>query len=239
MSRNTTRFISGQDITQVTDWNFGAVDQASIRFAAKVKAQAEAEYQRKNDVEAAKAEAIRQSGFTKGFEEGFAQGHAQATLEGQKQIADYIRNEGQQAALQFAQLFKATQQQVSDAEQTIAQGILELACDIARQVIMRDLSINPNAVLPVIRESLAMVLSSGKIIAVRMNPADLEVLADDLKHEFSNLSLNLIPDTSLKRGGCLVEAAGSVIDGSVDRRWQRVVSSLGLETVWEAESDLN
>ncbi len=208
---------------------------ASTSSASPVSA--EAENRLKEDVENAKVDAIRQSGFAKGFEEGFAQGHAQATLEGQRQTAEYIRNEGQQAALRFASLFLAAQQQISQAEQNIAQGVLELACEVARQVVRRDLAVNPNAVLPVVRESLGLLLSEGKTTIVRMHPLDMEVLAEDLRREFADLSLNLVPDSNLSRGGCATECAGTVIDGTVQGRWQRVVASLGLDLTWEDEYD--
>jgi flagellar assembly protein FliH len=237
MTRTGNKFISGEDIIAVTDWDFGAVDQASIRFAAKLKAQADAEHRAKDDVERARVDAIRQSGFAKGFEEGFAQGHAQATLEGQRQIADYIKNEGQMAASHFASLFAGAQKQISDSEQSIAQGVLELACEVARQVVRRELSVNPNAVLPVVRESLGVLLSDGKIALVRMNPMDMDIVAEDLRREFENLALSLIADSTLTRGGCLAEAAGTVIDGTVERRWARAVASLGLDSAWEADGE--
>ena len=65
------------------------------------------------------------------------------------------------------------------------------------------------------------------------------VLADDLRQEFSNLALNLVTDLTLTRGGCLAESAGTVIDGTVERRWQRSVASLGLASSWEADLDAN
>ena len=235
MTRSNNKFILDEDIIAVADWSFGAVDLASIRFAAKLKAQADVENRAIETAEQTKVDAIHQSGFT----EGFAQGHAQATMEAQRQMADYIRHEGQQAANHFAQLFGSAQQQISDAEQAIALGVLKLACEIARQVVRRELSVNPNAVLPIIRDSLAVLLSDGKTAVIRMHPLDLDILADDVRQEFSSLSLNLVTDATLTRGGCLAEAAGTVIDGTVEMRWHRSVASLGLESSWEANHDAN
>lgn len=236
MSRAHNKFIADEDILQVVDWSFGAVDHASIRFAEKLKVQADEENRSKLDVEHAKVEAIRQQGYTQGYESGFAQGHAKATLEGQKHISEHIRTEGQVAATRFAKLFADAQHQIADAEQTLAQGVLDLACEVARQVLRRELTTNPNAVQSVIRESLALLLTDGKTALVRMNPLDLEVLSGVLQAEFEHLSVTLIPDASLERGSCLTEAAGTVVDGSIERRWQRTVASLGLDSVWEVEN---
>jgi flagellar assembly protein FliH len=203
------------------------VDQAALRFAAKVKAQAEAE-------DRARDGAAHQAGYA----EGYAQGHAQATLEGQRLINEYIATQGQDAANHFLNLFQSAQTQVEQSQQALAKGVLELACELARQVLRRELSTNPNALQPVVREALGMLTVDTKVAAVRMHPVDMDVLAEDLVREFPNLQLSLVPDANLTAGGCLVEAAGAVVDGTVERRWHKAVASLGLESSWEAELDV-
>jgi flagellar assembly protein FliH len=235
MSRAHSRFIPGEEINTATEWSFGAVDQASLRFAAKLKAQAEAE-------ELLKEVGLRQSGieegYTKGYAEGFAQGHAQATLEGQRQITDYIQTQGAEAAKNFGALFAMAESRLEESEQAIAKGALELACELSRQVLRHEISINPNAMLPVAREAIGILAIDNKAALVRINPVDLDVLADTLKREFPGLALNFVPDSAMTRGGCQVEAGGTVIDGTVERRWHRVVASLGLESTWEIIDDV-
>ncbi|OGB34773.1 MAG: flagellar assembly protein FliH [Burkholderiales bacterium RIFCSPLOWO2_12_FULL_61_40] len=226
MTRTHSRFIPGEEVGAVTDWQFGAVDQSSLRFAAKLKAQEEAQAQAKESV-------LRQAGFDDGYSQGFAQGHAQATLEGQRQINEYIATQGQEAALQFGQLLESAQAQIAEQEQVMAKGVLELACELARQVLRHELSTNPNALQPVIREALGVLAIDSKAALVRLNPLDQDVLAEVLRTEFSGLSLTLLADTSIARGGCLVESAGTVVDGTLEKRWQRSVASLGLDSAWE------
>jgi flagellar assembly protein FliH len=228
MSRAHSSFIPSEDIVAASDWAFDPVDQAALRFAAKVKAQAEAE-------DRARDGAAHQAGF----EEGYAQGHAHATLEGQRQIQQYIDTQGQDAANHFLSMFKAGQDQIEQSQQAMAKGVLELACELARQVLRRELTVNPNALQPVVREALSLLTVDSKMAAVRMHPVDLDVFAEDLAREFPNLQLNLVPDASVTAGGCLVEAAGTVIDGTVERRWHKAVASLGLESAWEQENDVH
>ncbi|MEY3445763.1 MAG: hypothetical protein RIR45_518, partial [Pseudomonadota bacterium] len=194
----------------------------------KLKAQAQAEGNSKEDV-------LRQAGFADGYAKGFAQGQAQATLEGHRQIQEYIANQGLDIARNFGQLFESAQAQQSEQEQAMAIGVLELACELARQVLRHELSCNPNALQPVIREALGVIGNDSKAAVVRMNPLDMEVLADVLRSEFAGLSLTLLGDASITRGGCLVEAAGAVVDGTLERRWMRALASLGLESAWEAD----
>lgn len=220
--RNYTRFIPGEEIGAVEQWNFGAVDTAAQLLAAQVKARDEASDQVTND-------ALRQEGYA----EGFIQGHAQATLDAQRQITDFIANQGQETARNFAQLFVSVQAQQADAEQVVARGVLELACELARQVVRRELSVNPHALQPVIREALGLLMAESKTALIRMNPVDIEVLEDVLRSEFSGLSLTLLADATVARGGCLIESAGTVVDGTLEKRWMRAVANLGLNPPWE------
>ncbi|MCF8209910.1 MAG: flagellar assembly protein FliH [Rhodoferax sp.] len=226
MSRAQTKFISGEDIARVTEYDFDPVDQTALRFAAKLRAQELAEEQ-------TKAEQIRQAGFSEGYAQGFAQGNAKGTLEGQRQINDYVAKQGREAATRFGQLFATVQSQIAQAEQAMAQGVLELACELARQVLRHEMATNPNALQPVIREALGLLAMDSKAALIRLNPMDLDILAEVLRQEFSYLSLTLVADAAVSRGGCLVEAAGTVVDGTLERRWARAVASLGLESSWE------
>jgi len=230
MSRAHSNYIPAEQVENATDWNFAAVDQAALRFAAKLKAQALAEERARDDT-------ARKSGYAEGHAAGFAkgraEGHAEATLLGQQKLDDYVATQGAAAAQQMVALFTSAQDQLAECEQAMARGVLELACEVARQVLRRELSVNPNVLQPVVREALGMLSVDHKAAALRLHPHDMDVLADDLQREFTNLAITLVPDSTLTPGGCLVESSGAVIDGSIERRWQRAVASLGLDAAWE------
>jgi flagellar assembly protein FliH len=226
--RESTRFIPGEEIETAAPWDFAAVDTASLLLAQQAKARDEA-------AEAARAEVARQQGFA----DGFIQGQAQAAQDAQKQITDFVRNQGQESARIFARLFETAQTGLDDARQTISQGVLELACELARQILRQELSINPNNLLPVIREAIGLLIGDSKGAVVKLNPVDLEVLHEVLESEFAMLSLKFLPDPAIDRGGCQVESAGTVIDGTLGKRWARAVANLGLEVSWADDGDVD
>lgn len=224
--RNYSKFIPGEEISTFEQWDFGAVDTASLLLAAQVKAREEASDAVKND-------AIRQAGYA----EGFAQGHAQATMEGQRQISEFIATQGREAAQQFAAIFEAVQKQLADSEQVMAQGVLQLACEVARQVLRQELTVNQNVLKPVISEALGVLVADSKAALVRLNPQDLKALQGNLEDDQFNLSLTLRGDESITRGGCLIESAGTVVDGTLEKRWARAIATLGLSSTWEEVGD--
>lgn len=91
--KNYTRFIPGDEIDDVAQWRFSSVDSASGNLAAQLKA-------RDNKSDPAHTETVRQEGYA----EGFAQGHALATLDAQRQIEDFVRNQEIANARSFVKL---------------------------------------------------------------------------------------------------------------------------------------
>jgi flagellar assembly protein FliH len=230
--RNYTRFIPGEEIGDIAQWQFNAVDTSALRAREQARALEEALAQEKHAHS-------HQEGYAAGYAAGFEQGHAQATLEGQRQINAYVNEQGQAAGERFAQVFLAAQRQLDAADQAIASGVLEIVCALARQVIRQELSINPKALQPVVREAIDMLVADNKGALVRLNPQDVAVLHDGVHSEFPDLALKLVADAAVAPGGCLVEAAGTVIDGGLEKRWLRAIANLGLTTPWEVPEDAN
>lgn len=227
MTRNRNRFVAGDAVGTFSDWKFDDVDQAAVRFANKLREQELAE-------DKLRESGARQEGYAQGFEAGRALG----LREGLQQLDGYVAGQGQEVARHFAQLFQLASDQLAQGQQAMAQSVLELACEIARQVVRREIDANPNALRPVIQEALGLLAADAKAAVVRMNPLDLEVLQPTLAQEYPGIALTLVGDSNVSSGGCLVEAAGTVIDGTLQCRWSRTIAKLGLESTWDV-SDAN
>lgn len=228
--RNLTRFIPGEDIRQVSQWDFGDVDADLLKLAEEDRArQAELEQAREETL----YQKARAEGFTDGFADGFAQGQAKAILQGEQQLQAYVDGQGKESAERFGQLMESAREQLAQSQQVMARGVLELACEVARQILRHELSVNPNVVLPVVREGLQLLADDSTSAVVRLNPLDLDVLEDSLQAEFSGLSLTLTPDSSIAPGGCRISSAGAVIEGDLHTRWRRAIAKLGLELDWD------
>jgi flagellar assembly protein FliH len=228
--RDYSRFIPGEEIEQAQPWSFNAIDTAAQLLAAKA---------RERRVQQAQqfSEQVRQDGFEQGFQAGLAEGRHQAEAEMQARMQAFMDDQGQQLAQRLQQLFEAAQGQVQSLQQTLAQGVLDVASDIARQVIRRELSLDTQAVLPVVLEALEVLGADHKAAVVRLNPQDLEALGTQIESDFANLALTLRGDPTLEAGGCVVESAGTVVDASLPKRWQRVVATLGQAKTWESDRD--
>lgn len=179
--------------------------------------------------EASSSELQRQEGYAQGFLEG----RAQAMLEAQQSIDEFIRVQGQASAVQLAALIGDAQAQLDSAAQEMAQGLLELACELSRQVLRHEVSINPQGLMPVVREALGVFIEDNRTTRIKFNPLDLDVLAPAVRDEFKHLPLMLEADPLIARGGCVMESPVRVVDGQLEKRWLRVVGQLGLQIPWK------
>lgn len=228
--RQYDRFIPGEEIADVKQWQFGAIDSTAQLLAAQAKASEDQQAQ-------AKAEIDQQQAYQAGHAEGVVQGRAQAQLELQQQMQDFMQTQAQAAGQRLGQLFESAQEQLAQAEQAMAQEVLALACELARQVLRHELTVNPTVVMPVLTEAIDLLGAEHKTAVVKLHPQDLEALGDQIQANFSGLGLSVRADPDILPGGCLVESAGTVVDGTLQKRWQRVVATLGLSSQWEVAGE--
>jgi len=229
--RSYSRFIPSEEVGDFKQWKFSAVDGSDL-----VEPEPEPAPEIPVEVDEAAAEqalqALQQQACDDAYAEGFAQGQAQTALEWQRRMDEYIAQQGQEAAQRVQAVLQTLDASLIDMQQQMAQQLLELACDIARQVVRQELSVNPNALQPVVREAVGMLVTEGRPAMVRLNPLDMEAMAQPLREELDGPGVQWVADAAVPAGGCLVESAGTVVDGSLDKRWQRAIAALGLESPW-------
>ena len=172
------------------------------------------------------------AGQQDGLEEGQKQGREAASAEWQQKMELFQSQQGKQIAERLHSILQRAQKEVGEMHHALADDLLKLASDIARQVVRQELRCNPEALLPVVREALDMLGAESKPILVRLNPSDLEQLGTQLKAAHPQPKIEWLADASVKPGDCLVESAGAQVDGSLERRWQRAVAALGLVSTW-------
>ncbi len=107
---------------------------------------------------------------------------------------------------------------------------LEVAIAIAEKVIRREIDHRPEISTTLVRESLQLASGCGEI-HVRLNPQDLgsmqsgeTMLCDELKKLAPS---QIIADSSIRRGGCVVETKFGSIDNRIETQLERVAQELG------------
>lgn len=225
------RFIPSEEVNSVTQWKFGSVDGSEPEPEPLTDAAPDLPPPPTADEIAALCEQARQEGFAQGQEHG----RAETTLEWQRRMDDYIAGQGQDAAQRVAAVVQALQSNFNELQQGLARQVLELACEVARQVVRQELSVRPEALEAVVREAVAGLLAQARPALVRLHPEDAARLEQPLREAYGDAAVQWVADPQVPPGGCWVESAGTVVDGSVAKRWERAVAALGLQSAWDAE----
>ena len=240
-----SRFIPNEEIDEraVVQWRFGTVDASGLIPALPLTP---VETQEVEIVDVAPQEPVpdaaeiesllqqaRAQAHAEGLAQGLAQGRAEATQEWQQRMDSYAAGAGRDAAQRLQALVARCDDSLQALEQNMAAEVLQLACDIARQVVRQELACKPEALLPVVREALDMLVTEGRAVTVRLNPADWEVLDAPLRAEHGAAGkLQWLADASVPAGDVRVDSGGAVIEAGLDSRWRRAVAALGLVSSW-------
>ena len=159
-------------------------------------------------------DAAHKEGYAAGYEEGTARGRMEA--------------------LQLHTLVENLDKALTGLDQDVAEEIVALAVEVARQMVQQSMDEHPEMVVNVVREALHH-LPQGRAL-IHLNPDDATLVRDYLGEQIKHNEHRLVEDDTVDRGGCRVEAVGSMVDATVHTRWRRIMENLGRDdTDWEAQ----
>jgi flagellar assembly protein FliH len=156
-----------------------------------------------------------QKGQEEGYQSGFKEGQAKALAEAQRL---------NQAATKL-------EKSLADLDFLVADELLALAVELAREVIREEITARPETLLTVVREALAQL--PHQHAAIYLHPDDASLLRSYLGEQLAHSGHRIHEDFKLARGDCVLEAGGSQIDATVGMRWQRVLAGLGVASAWQ------
>ncbi|MDR3298458.1 MAG: flagellar assembly protein FliH [Candidatus Accumulibacter sp.] len=162
----------------------------------------------------------KSEGYANGHAEGFAAGHAEGLAQ------------GQEISTQIMTIMDSLGQAVEGIEQQVAEQLLATAVEIASQVLRQSLRVNPELLLPVVREAVdALQFGSGHP-ALLAHPGDAALIQARMGDQLTHNNWRIIEDPSLTRGGCRVKLGASEVDATLETRWKRVIESIGVNRDW-------
>ena len=161
---------------------------------------------------AAELEALQQHAHDEGYRAGFEQ----ARLEGER----------------LRRLTQSFSQAMCGIEETVAEELLTLALDIARQVLREALSVKPELILPVVREAVGALAEPLQSPVLMLHPADVELVRQRLGDELALGGWKVLADERIEPGGCRVESVNGEANATLAIRWQRVIATLNCNHSW-------
>ncbi|MBY0504931.1 MAG: hypothetical protein K2X03_13550 [Bryobacteraceae bacterium] len=161
----------------------------------------------------AEANARAQAAAAQSYRDGFAQG----------------RQEGEQLArAELSALMERLARTVADLSGTrdafrreAEADVVRLSLGVARRVLHRELSVDPEALLGVIRVALGK-FDARELHRILVSPADQPALAAAFASLRLPRQVEVIGDPSLERGAALFETVKGTLDASVDTQLDEI-----------------
>jgi flagellar assembly protein FliH len=171
-------------------------------------------------------EAIREQSRKDGHDEGFEAGRLEAIEAGKLATAEAL-----QQVRALADTFGTALQ---DADQLIANEVLDLALQLAKGMLKNALQVKPELVLPIVRDAIEYLPVLQQPALLVLHPDDAAMVRAGIGEELDKGGWRVVEDASIGRGGCKVDTATNQIDATAAARWQRLSHALGKEVDWLA-----
>lgn len=159
---------------------------------------------------------LRETARAEGYAEGLAAG----------------RVEGEQACGRMKQLAESFGTTLDNFDFRLADMVLELALDVARQVVAGELAARPERILDVVNMALKQMAETSREARLLLNPEDAALVRPHLDQVLDKNRLRIVEDARIVRGGCLIETGQGDLDATLPARWRQVVQVLGSNLNW-------
>ena len=185
----------------------------------------------------------RDEGYQAGLEEGRAQGReeglqaglAEGREQGQQQGHEETRQDMDAKLERLEQLMGALVQPIRRHEDEVESALLNLTTALARAVLYRELTIDSSQIQRVVRAALAALPSTADNLRIHVHPND----CDSVREVAARLEAqaSVIEDDKVLPGGCKIESRHSLVDFTVEKRFQRTVQNMLEQQAGEVDAN--
>lgn len=156
------------------------------------------------------AEIIKKSAFEEGYRHGIEE--AEADIENFRNSLSVFMN--------------ATK----NVYEYIAPDILEISVDVAKKIIKKEVSSDPQVLINTIIDVLKTVSKNEPKINIRVKPQAVQFIKDTLPnitYQYGiDAKVNIIADPSVDDGGCVFQTNNGIVDASLDTQLEIIKKAL-------------
>ena len=152
------------------------------------------------------------------YEEAYARGLKEGSAAGQAQVKE--------RAGHFIKLANLLERPLKEADEQLEQELLLLCMAVARQIIRREVTLDPGHIIAVIREAISALPMSSQKMRIRLHPEDAGVARSFLSESGEDIAWQIIEDPALARGDCKIVTENSQIDASIEKRLAMIATKI-------------
>jgi flagellar assembly protein FliH len=191
--------------------------EAAEEIRAAAQEEAEAWWQTRREQDAAAMEEARQSGHDEGYRAGAQQAEQRVRLEWEDRM--------QQSSDMVEQAYIAKERVIAEAETFL----VELSCSVAEKLVSKKLADAPELAITLFTQALSRRKEQG-VITLCVSPSQfafVQAAKDELSLALdSQAVLQVVPDSGVGEGGCVVRSAFGTIDARIDTQLSAIREEL-------------
>lgn len=163
-------------------------------------------------------------GREQGHEEGLKSGEAEGREQGEKRGYEDTRKEIDAKLDRLEHLMGELLLPIQRHENEIESALVNLTTVLARAVVFRELTIDSSQIRTVVRRAVEALPSTAENLRIHVHPDDAELVREVTARLETQASV--IEDEGVLPGGCKVETRHSLVDFTVEKRFQRAVQNM-------------
>ncbi len=149
------------------------------------------------------------------YDEAWKKGHADGLQAGQSEIAE--------RAARYDDLLRALCLPFDMLDEQVEKQLLELSVALVKQLFRREVKINPDHVVGVVREAIQTLPVASRSVRVYLHPEDAALVRESLTPAEGEPAWSVVEDPLIERGGCRVTTDNSQIDATAESRLHAVI----------------
>ncbi len=141
---------------------------------------------------------------------------------------------GMDARAHCDRLLKNLQEGLQSLEGQLADRILALALQFGEQIACRQLHSVPDSICDVLADAIQHLGRQYRCFDVNVHPEDAETVAHWLDLHHPGMTVKVVPDAAISRGGCVLNTGAMHVDASLETRIRRAYAGMGTEPAADA-----
>lgn len=174
-------------------------------------------------LEAGKTEGMDQ-GAREGYRVGYDEGHAAGREAGEQQGLEEGRERVREQEERLRQLMDSLANPIRQEEEATEAALLNLVTALSRSVIQRELQFDSSQIGAIVRRAIQSLPDSDSDMRLRVHPDDAEMVRQAIEGVADHATV--VPDEKILAGGCTVENSHSLVDYTVEKRFQKQVQRM-------------
>ncbi len=173
-----------------------------------------------------KAKEKKQEIYNQAQEEAKEIGYQEGFKEGKKSGEEFIKEECKTHIDSLHNILADAEDEIENEINRIPLKVTELSIDIAEKIVQASLDLDPELILPIVKDCLNQVGIRHNRVEIRVSPELIDLTADIIEDYKGKFDLEIIGDSSLEPGDCLIETEFGGKDATLDNKLKQLRKAL-------------